>query len=391
MTSTLRIALLWHSTRSANLGVGALTVANIALAREAAAAVGLTPQFTIYGPREAGDPYVVGDDIAEAALDGRMLASPGGYWAAIGKADVVLDIGAGDSWADIYGKKRFAYLWATKMAAIARGKPLVFSPQTIGPFSPGPLKSLAAIAQGRATAIVARDPQSFAVARAMTPKARVLEAVDVAFALPFDRPLRNPAAAPRVGINVSGLLFNGGYKGGNDYGLDVDYAALSRALIEALLAEGVTVELITHVNAPHIPRDDDGAVADQLALEFPGVLRVPDFASPSAAKSHIAGLDFLVAGRMHACIAAFSSGVAVVPVAYSRKFSGLFEGVLGYKHLVPVKGLSTADALAFILDRYRRRDELAADIALANIGVRERLDRYVALLTELFGRVRANG
>ena len=194
--------------------------------------------------------------------------------------------------------------------------------------------------------------------------------------------------APRVGINASGLLFNGGYGGGNDYGLDVDYAALTRAMIAAFQAEGATVELITHVNAPHIPRDDDGAVADRLSQEFPGVIRVPDFPSPSTAKSHISGLDFLVAGRMHACIAAFSSGVPVVPVAYSRKFSGLFEGVLGYRHQVPVKGLSTDQALAYALGKFRERDALAAEIARANEGVRARLDRYTALLTEVFAKAR---
>jgi polysaccharide pyruvyl transferase WcaK-like protein len=270
------------------------------------------------------------------------------------------------------------------MSAEARGKPLIFSPQTIGPFSPGPLKSLAAMAQRGAAAIVARDPQSYAVAKEMNPQARVIEAVDVAFALPFDRAPVRTHGPPRVGVNVSGLLFNGGYGGGNDYGLEVDYAALSRAMITSFQAEGATVELITHVNAPHIPRDDDGAVADKLAQEFPGTIRVPDFASPSAAKSYISGLDFLVAGRMHACIAAFSSGVPVVPVAYSRKFSGLFEGVLGYKHQVPVKGLSTDQALAFAIDKYRQREVLAAEIERANEGVRARLDRYSALLRDVF-------
>jgi polysaccharide pyruvyl transferase WcaK-like protein len=386
MSRPLEIGLLWHSPRSGNLGVGALTVANIALARQAAQAVGVTPRFTIIGPGEVGPVYVSGPDISTIELNGRKMIAPSGYWRTIGRCDVVLDIGAGDSWADIYPKKRFAYLWSTKMLAIFRGKPLVFSPQTIGPFSPGPIRTLAALAQRGAEAIVARDPQSFAVAKEMTPDARVLEAVDVAFALPFDRAPTRAAPSPRVGINASGLLFNGGYGGSNDYGLDVDYAALTRAMIAAFQAEGATVELITHVNAPHIPRDDDGAVADKLAAEFPGVVRVPDFASPSAAKSHISGLDFLVAGRMHACIAAFSSGVPVVPVAYSRKFSGLFEGVLGYKHQVPVKGLSTDQALAFTLDKYRARDALRAQIAQANDGVRARLDRYTTLLEEVFAK-----
>lgn len=377
---TINIGLLWHSTRSSNLGVGALTVANLAIAREAAARVGLTPTFTIFGPGEVGSVYVAGPDISAIELDAKTMLSPSGYWRALAPLDCVLDIGAGDSWADIYGKKRFGYMVGTKLAAIMRRKPLVFSPQTIGPFSPGLMRRLAALVMRRADTIVARDPQSRVVAEEMAPGTRVLEAVDVAFALPFERAARS-SGRPRVGINVSGLLFNGGYGGANDYGLDVDYAALSRAMITAFQNEGATVELITHVNAPHIPRDDDGAVADRLAAEFPGTIRVPDFASPSAAKSHISGLDFLVAGRMHACIAAFSSGVPVVPVAYSRKFSGLFEGVLGYRHLVPVTGLTSEQALAFVLGHYRDRATLAEQIAEANTGVRKRLDLYVDMLT----------
>lgn len=388
MTRRLEIGLLWHSTKSGNLGVGALTTAHITLICEAATAAGISPNFKILAAGERGQPYIGGPNIEVLEINARSMLSPSGFWRTAGNLDCVLDIGAGDSWTNIYGWKRFTYLWSTKMAVITRRKPLVFSPQTIGPFSPGPMRRLAAFIMRRADAIVARDPQSRAVAEEMAPGTTVLELVDVAFALPFERAAKS-SGRPRVGINVSGLLFNGGYGGTNDYGLDVNYAELSRAMITAFQNEGATVELITHVNAPHIPRDDDGAVADRLATEFPGVVRVPDFSSPSAAKSYISGLDFLVAGRMHACIAAFSSGVPVVPVAYSRKFSGLFEGVLGYRHLVPVKGLSTDEALVFVLDRYRQRTALAEQIAEANTGVRKRLDTYVTLLTDLFSRLRA--
>lgn len=388
MNQKIEIALLWHSTRSGNLGVGALTVANIALAREAAAAVGLTPHFTVIGFVDGHSPYIGGHDIRSIELNAKTLVSPNGLWAAIGKADIVLDIGAGDSWADIYGKKRFAFLWISKIAVIARRKLLILSPQTIGPFSSRSTRALAGIAQRGAAAIVARDPQSFQIAKEITPSARVLESVDVAFALPFDRAPVRVGGLIRVGINASGLLFNGGYAGGNEYGLEVDYAALTRRMIAAFLDEGATVELITHVNAPNLLRDDDGLVADRLADEFQEVIRVPNFLSPSAAKSYISGLDFLVAGRMHACIAAFSSGVPVVPIAYSRKFSGLFEGVLGYPHQVPIKGLNTEQALAYILDKFRSRGVLAAEIAQANEGVQVRLDRYSALLKEAFAQGR---
>ena len=147
------------------------------------------------------------------------------------------------------------------------------------------------------------------------------------------------------------------------------------------------MQLICHVNSDALPQDDDRRVAQKLAEEFPGVVQVAAFASPSAAKSYISGLDFLIAARMHACIAAFSSGVPVIPVAYSRKFTGLFEGVLEYTHLVPVTGMDAEGALAFTLDRLERRNALAADIARGVAKVSDLLDLYRRELTALFTRV----
>lgn len=384
----IAIGLLWHSVNSGNLGVGALTVGNLRLARQAAEKLGLRPRFTIIGSRDTGPAYVQGDDIDSLAIDTRTLFSPTGYLATLGRLDCVLDIGGGDSFADIYGAKRFAFLWLTKLMALARRLPLLLSPQTIGPFTRQPYRALAGEVMNRADAVVARDPMSFKVLREMAPGARAIEAVDVAFALPFQRRPKSADGKLDIGVNVSGLLFNGGYAGNNQYGLDVDYAALMRRLIVTLSQRpDVRVHLVTHVNSVLLPTDDDGRVADRLGAEFPGAIRVPDFASPSEAKSFISGLDLLIGGRMHACIAAFSSGVPVVPVAYSRKFAGLFEGVLGYPHLVPVKGLGTEAALAFLLDCIDRRAELAADVERGNARVASALDRYGAELERLFAKV----
>ena len=378
---TLSVGLLWHSVNSANLGVGALTVSDLALAREAAADLGLTPKFTILGFLDRDAPiYVSGDDILSIPVNGRALLPGGAFTRALANLDCVLDIGAGDSFADIYGRKRFAYLWATKALAIRARKPLLLSPQTIGPFDQQPETRLATWAMNRAEAVVARDPLSFDLARRLSPRARVVEAVDVAFALPFERRGASIDGLD-VGLNVSGLLFNGGYRGSNEFGMQVDYPAYTRGLIRALSARhGVRLHLICHVNATDMPQDDDGRVADQIAREFPSVIRAPPFRSPSDAKSYISGLDFLVAGRMHACIAAYSSRVPVVPVAYSRKFSGLFEGVLGYPHVVPVSGLSTEEAVAFTLDRFDRRDALRANIQEGSALIAGRLESYRAEL-----------
>jgi polysaccharide pyruvyl transferase WcaK-like protein len=384
----ITIGLLWHSPNSGNLGVGALTVSNLALAREAAAEVGLKPRFRILGFVDEGPSYVTGPDVDVVALGAREMAPGGVYWNTLADLDCVLDIGGGDSFADIYGAKRFAFLWLAKEMTVARGVPLLLSPQTIGPFTRQPYRLLAAHAMNRATAVVARDPMSFDAAREMSPGAHVIQSVDVAFALPFERRRRKNPKVIEVGVNVSGLLFNGGHTGANEFGLQVDYAEYSRRLIGELQRRaGVSVHLICHVNTDELPHEDDGRVADALAEEFPGVVRGPAFRSPSEAKSYISGLDFLVGGRMHACIAAFSSGVPVVPVAYSRKFSGLFHGVLGYEHAVPVTGMTTEQAVAYTLERLDQREGLKADVVRGNARVDELLTAYGRELQSLFARV----
>ncbi|WP_145198855.1 polysaccharide pyruvyl transferase family protein [Sphingobium sp. B2] len=140
---------------------------------------------------------------------------------------------------------------------------------------------------------------------------------------------------------------------------DSDYAAFTRRLSTALLARGAEVHLVPHATSKSDPTDDDGRLADRLIQEFPAAIRVPEFAGPSEAKSYISGLDFLVAGRMHACIGAYSAGVPVVPVAYSRKFGGLF-GMLEHQWMVPVTGMDADAAVAYVLAALDERDGIAA-------------------------------
>lgn len=389
----IAIGLLWHSAGSGNLGIGALTVGNLICIRRALEGLGLKPRFTIMSfPDDMAEAYVSGEDIEIFAIGRRSLMSPDGYWAQLGKLDCILDIGAGDSFADIYTARRFGFLWATKELAFLRRVPVVFSPQTIGPFTRQPYKALAAHAMRKAFAVVARDPESMAALEAIAPEARSVQSVDVAFELPFTRPERPTDGLIHVGVNVSGLLFNGGYGGANEYGLDIDYAALMRRFIAAMTARrDVKVHLVPHVMSELMPVDDDGRVADMLALEFPQAVRAPDFRSPSEAKSYIAGLDFLTAGRMHACIAAFSAGVPVVPIAYSRKFSGLFSGVLKYRYQIPVKGMSTDEALAYLFSCLDGRDALRLSVAQGMDAVGAALGAYDVVLRDLFRNILAGG
>jgi colanic acid/amylovoran biosynthesis protein len=385
----LNIGLLWHSSNSGNLGVGALTVSNIAIVTELLAPTGIRAHFTILGACDDEPPYVTGNNISVFGINGRSMISPSGYWAKIGEMDCVLDIGAGDSFTDIYPAKRFLYLWTTKIIAILRGKPLLFSPQTIGPFSKSPWKQMAGMAMGRAFAVVARDPLSYAAVSALAPTARCVQAVDVAFALPYTPAESRTQGQPKkIGINVSGLLYNGGYSGKNEFGLSYDYAAFTHQLLDQLTKRSdVEVHLVTHVVTANMPEDDDSRVADKLAKAYPAAVRAPDFASPSDAKSYISGLDLLIAGRMHACIAAISSGVPVIPVSYSRKFAGLFQGVLDYPFGINPDQGTTEDATAYVVTCIDSSETMKKAVTKSLSLVEAGLNAYRAVLLDFFSHV----
>ncbi|MES2716506.1 MAG: polysaccharide pyruvyl transferase family protein [Pseudomonadota bacterium] len=312
-------------------------------------------------------------------ISARALLPGSAFRQALAACDVVLDVGEGDSFSDIYGLKRLFYLVATKLLA-ARHAVLILSPQTLGPFASSLAERLARWALGKATMVFARDPLSYDWLVARGPSPRFAQAIDMAFKLPFSprAPVSSPGPA-RLGINVSGLLFGGGYGGGNSLGLRTDYAALTRQLITWARQQQAEVWLVPHVTSNSLSEEDDLAAAQRLVAEFDGVHLAGPFASPVDAKSFMASLDFFVGGRMHACIGAFSAGVPTVPLAYSRKFNGLF-GALGYRWFVDCRALSTDEAFAFVCQAFQRRSELATAVQAANALALQKLQPYQSCL-----------
>jgi colanic acid/amylovoran biosynthesis protein len=51
------------------------------------------------------------------------------------KLDAIIDISGGDSFSDIYGRRRFNAVVAPKILALKLGIPLILPPQTYGPYS----------------------------------------------------------------------------------------------------------------------------------------------------------------------------------------------------------------------------------------------------------------
>lgn len=131
--------------------------------------------------------------------------------------------------------------------------------------------------------------------------------------------------------------------------------------------------------------EDDSRACAQLAKEFPGCILAPDFASPSEAKTYISRLDFFTGARMHACIAAFSSGVPVVPMAYSRKFEGLF-GTIGYHRTLDCTSAETEQSINVILSAFEQRHLLATEAAAALETGKAKIAVYEDALKKVLNR-----
>lgn len=284
-------------------------------------------------------------------------------------SDFILDTGRGDSFADIYGELRFDIINLIHREAIKFHKPYCLLPQTIGPFKDTKIRAKAVKAIMNANLVMARDKQSYDYTKDIAPKIKNLtENIDVAFFLPYTKQFFDKNYV-HVGLNISALLWHGGYTGTNQFGLLDDYQQTVREIITYFLSlPNVKLHLIPHVVGGERDVENDYAVSFDLQKEFnnPNLILAPLFLSPVDAKDYISGMDFFMGARMHSTIAAFSSGVPVVPMAYSRKFNGLFIDTLQYNHLVDLKADCKQDILDTIRKAFESRISLKEEIANRN-------------------------
>ncbi len=274
--------------------------------------------------------------------------------------DLVFDITYGDGFSDIYNPKGAFLNNLIKLRAGGSKTPYILLPQTYGPFENKKLERQAARAIRKATLVFSRDTLSTDYVKRIS-GVDALTVTDLAFALPFEA-VKHEGNKTRVGINVSGLLWKGGFYKDNQFGLTVDYQKYITSLIEFFSDKPeYEVHLVPHViEAVAKSNDGDLYVNDLLSEKYPFVKKAPAFEDPVECKNYIAGLDVLTAARMHATVDAFSSGVPVIPFAYSRKFEGLY-GSLGYNNIVDGCSFSTEQAVGETLRLIKSADTLRAE------------------------------
>lgn len=310
--------------------------------------------------------------------------------------DIVADITGGDSFSDIYGLRRFVQGVMTKYLWMLYRKPFYFLPQTYGPFQRKWVFRIAKFLLRRAEVVYTRDrkglvflKQMFAKESKIAEKIRVVP--DVAFILdshPVSDSLVEAIRQYRqeggvvVGINISGLLFHGGYTRNNMFNLRADYPQVVHHLTSLFTRElNCLLILIPHVFPPlkvyQVENDLNAClkVAECVRREYPDAkLQVAgECYSHNQMKFLIGQCDFFVGSRMHTCIAGMSQGVPTVGIAYSGKFAGVFESAGQADYVLDARHLRDEDIVCRVKKFFYQRGPIKENMQQQILAVQQEI------------------
>jgi colanic acid/amylovoran biosynthesis protein len=306
-------------------------------------------------------------------------------------ADFIGDIAGGDSFSDIYGLRRFVSVTLPLLSVALLGRPFTMLPQTYGPFRNPISRGLARAILRRAQVILTRDHNCGPLVRDIcgrTPQfcpdvAFVLDArpPDARHAVP---PCLRMQSRPTIGLNVSGLLYMGGYTGGNMFGLRSNYRELMDQLVDSVLSN-TTAQLLL---VPHVFGAEEREIeaSEQIArlagARHPGRVFLLEAAlSEQELKWLIGQTDCFVGSRMHACIAALSQCVPAVGLAYSDKFLGVFQSAGVGDAVIDLRTVEATQIVARTLETIDRRAHLRSALQERVPHIQQRvLSTFQALL-----------
>ena len=296
------------------------------------------------------------------------------------ESDLVVAISGGDSFSDIYGLERLLYVSLPQILALWAGKPLVLLPQTLGPFNGASAQAIAKYILRRAELVYSRDHAGVKLGEQMLAAngaaGKVRFCYDVGFALDPMPPQQVDVVglefSPKpptilVGLNVSGLLFMGGYTRRNMFGFKVEYPKLVYDLIDFLVEQKeYEVLLVPHVFGRHDESDEKvcARLYEALKDRYPGRIGWVRGSYDQSEIKHVIGTcDFFIGSRMHACIAAVSQNIPTVPMAYSDKFLGVMQTIGIESNVVDLRKMDEEDIFNVIDRAFEHRAEVRQQLA----------------------------
>lgn len=285
-------------------------------------------------------------------------------------------ISGGDSFSDIYGLKRFFYVALPMIVAQQTRVPFVLLPQTFGPFRSRISRLIAWRIVRNSKLVFTRDtdgPRRLLDVFGRDGKMPIPRfCPDVAFAVqpdPVSRRLLpsgfrpSLGSKPVVGLNVSGLLYMGGYRHRNMFGLRDDYRDLVVRISREIVRGGGRLVLIPHVGGGFEHAESDATssrtILERLRSEgLKNVELLTGIEDHRKLKYVIGMCHFFIGSRMHSCIAALSQAVPTIGLAYSDKFHGVFESAGVGDWVVDLRSTGREEVSRSVQEGIQRRGEI---------------------------------
>lgn len=238
-------------------------------------------------------------------------------------SDIAYDVNEGDSFSDIYGSKRIIRHFLDSFLVILAGKPLIFLPQTIGPFKTFSGKVLGSFILKNLKKLYIRDSKSVAFLKSLGVSYQ--QSIDMAtFMEP--KAIDISVKPTTIGLNINGLMYLQNYKALNNQFSEYKY--FIETLIQRLLELNHSILLIPHtynIDNPN-PEDDFIAIKEiSKNINNANLNILSGTYDAQELKYIISKTDFFIGSRMHSCIAALSTSVPCIGLAYSYKFEGTFK------------------------------------------------------------------
>ena len=148
------------------------------------------------------------------------------------------------------------------------------------------------------------------------------------------------------------------------FGLKIDYKKLINNIIEKFsIKDNIQIILIPHVMCRDLEVEDDFRTCLNIANEFKNnknvkLITMDKYYREDEIKAIISGCDFFIGSRMHACIGAISTMVPTVPIAYSRKFIGIWDKIGLGDCIADPRKQEEEDIIKLIEDKFNTREAI---------------------------------
>jgi len=308
------------------------------------------------------------------------------------KADVVI-VRGGDTLTNDYGFLPLTSHLTSMLFAVLLRKPIILLGHTIGPF--GILKCVVRYVLDRTDIIVLREEQSREILQDLgIDKPAIYVTADLSFLsdvpnvetverILFEEGIKKNTKI--VGVSVS-QIFPGFLHVPRDYkGKRERYVELMAQTIDYLISNlGVSVIVVPNVLGPG--DNDDRMIATEIYSKVNSkekVKLIVNEYSPEELKGIISHCEMFIGARMHACIAALSTCVPTISLAYGHKFDGIIGRMLDQeKYVLKATNLNYDMLVSKIKEVWSAREEIRKDLQIKIKAVRKRAKQNFALMTD---------